>query len=326
MLALALSVAGVAAGCGGAAPSEPVLVDGSSTVFPLSEAIALDYLRRHSSAQVTVTFSGTDSGFDKFCRGGLDIVDASRPITAPEQDLCAANRVDFVELPVARDAITVIVNARNTWAASMTVAELRTLWSPEADRKMTKWSQVRKGWPDRRDRALRPGRRVGHLRLLHGRDQRRRAGQPQGLHGERRRLDHRRGVATDEFALGYVGYGYFDRATERAEERRHRRSRRQHRPGAIEPSPQNVGRGVYRPLSRILFIYVNHARVERPDVRALVDDYLRHAGERAAQVGTIALMSNVYDLAHQRFTKQRTGTMYGSPSAAELGIEYLLTQ
>ena len=212
MLALALSVAGVAAGCGGAAPSEPVLVDGSSTVFPLSEAIALDYLRRHSSAQITVTFSGTDSGFDKFCRGGLDIVDASRPITAPEQDLCAANRVDFVELPVARDAITVIVNARNTWAASMTVAELRTLWSPEAQGKITRWSQVRKGWPDRQIALFGPGPESGTFDYFTA-----------AINGGARasRKDYVasgddsiivRGVATDEYALGYVGYGYFDRA------------------------------------------------------------------------------------------------------------------
>ena len=231
ILALALSVAGVAAGCGGAAPSEPVLVDGSSTVFPLSEAIALDYLRRHSSAQVTVTFSGTDSGFDKFCRGGLDIVDASRPITAPEQDLCAANRVDFVELPVARDAITVIVNARNTWAASMTVAELRALWSPEAQGKITRWSQVRKGWPDHQIALFGPGPESGTFDYFTA-----------AINGGARasRKDYVasgddsiivRGVATDEYALGYVGYGYFDRATERAEERGHRRSRRQRRPG-----------------------------------------------------------------------------------------------
>ena len=326
ILALALSVAGVAAGCGGAAPSEPVLVDGSSTVFPLSEAIALDYVRRHSSAQVNVTFSGTDSGFDKFCRGGLDIVDASRPITAREQDLCAANRVEFVELPVARDAITVIVNARNTWAASMTVAELRALWSPEAQGKITRWSQVREGWPDRQIALFGPGPESGTFDYFTA-----------AINGGSRasRKDYVasgddsiivRGVATDEYALGYVGYGYFDRARSELKSVAIDDLDDSVGQGPIPPSPQNVGRGVYRPLSRILFIYVNRARAERPEVRQFVDHYLRHAGERAAQTGTIALMGNVYDLARQRFTQNRTGTMYGSPSAAELGIEYLLTQ
>ena len=253
-------------------------------------------------------------------------MDASRPITAQEQGACAGNKVDFIELPVARDAITVIVNARNTWAESMTVAELRTLWAPEADKKVTKWSQVRQGWPNEDIRLFAPGAESGTFDYFTA-----------AINGGARasRKDYMasgddstiiNGVAADEFALGYVGYGYYERAKDRLKSVGIDDLDDSIGQGAIQPSPQNVGRGVYRPLSRILFIYVNNARVERPEVRALVDDYLRHAGERAAQVGTIALMSNVYDLARQRFTRRRTGSMYGSPSAAELGIEYPLTQ
>ncbi len=314
------------AACSKEPASEPVVIDGSSTVFPLTDAMAHGFLERHSNARVTVTYSGTDTGFQKFCTGALDIVDASRPITAQEQGACAGNKVDFIELPVARDAITVIVNARNTWAESMTVAELRTLWAPEADKKVTKWSQVRQGWPDEDIRLFAPGAESGTFDYFTA-----------AINGGARasRKDYMasgddstiiNGVAADEFALGYVGYGYYERAKDRLKSVGIDDLDDSIGQGAIQPSPQNVGRGVYRPLSRILFIYVNNARVERPEVRALVDDYLRHAGERAAQVGTIALMSNVYDLARQRFTRRRTGSMYGSPSAAELGIEYLLTQ
>jgi phosphate transport system substrate-binding protein len=324
--ALVMAVAGVFTGCGGTTSSEPVLIDGSSTVFPLSEAIAHDYQRRHSAAQVTVTYSGTDTGFRKFCQGGLDIVDASRPITADEQKSCLANKVDFVELPVARDAITVIVNALNSWAASMTVAELRTLWAPEAQGRILRWNQVRSDWPDRPIALFGPGPESGTFDYFTA-----------AINGGARasRKDYVasgddsvivRGVAGDEYALGYVGYGYFDRAKDELKSVAIDDLDDSIGQGPIAPSPQNVGRGVYRPLSRILFIYVNRLRAERPAVRDFVDDYLKHAGERATQTGTIALMSNVYDLARQRFTRNRTGTMYSSPSAADLGIEYLLTQ
>jgi phosphate transport system substrate-binding protein len=323
-LVLVVTASGMA--CGRTASSEPVVIDGSSTVFPLSEAMAHHFLERNSGARVTVTYSGTDTGFEKFCRGAIDIVDASRPITAGEQAVCAASKVEFIELPVARDAITVIVNGKNSWAESMTVAELRALWAPEADKKVTRWSQVRTGWPDREITLFGPGAESGTFDYFTA-----------AINGGARasRRDYMasgddstivNGVSADEFALGYVGYGYYERAKDRLKSVAIDDGDDSIGQGAIQPSPQNVGRGVYRPLSRILFIYVNNARVERPEVRALVDDYLRHAGERAAQVGTIALMSNVYDLARQRFTKRRTGTMYGSPSAAELGIEYLLTQ
>jgi phosphate transport system substrate-binding protein len=234
--------------------------------------------------------------------------------------------VEFIELPVARDAITVIVNAKNTWAESMTVAELRALWAPEADTKVTKWSQVRKGWPEQNIALFGPGAESGTFDYFT-------AAINGGARASRRDYTASgddstiiNGVAADQFALGYVGYGYYERAKNRLKSVAIDDLDDSIGQGPILPSPQSVGRGVYRPLSRILFIYVNNSRTERPEVRALVDDYLRHAGERAAQVGTIALMSNVYDLARQRFTKRRTGTMYGSPSAAELGIEYLLTQ
>jgi phosphate transport system substrate-binding protein len=321
-----MAAAGMSTGCGNASSSDTVLIDGSSTVFPLSEAIAHDYLRRHSGAQVTVTYSGTDTGFAKFCRGALDIVDASRPITKQEQDSCVANTVEFMELPVARDAITVIVNARNSWATSMTVAELRMLWAPESQGKILRWNQIRADWPDRPIALFGPGTESGTFDYFTA-----------AVNGGARasRKDYVasgedsvivRGVAGDEFALGYVGYGYYDRAKDQLKSVAIDDLDDSVGQGAIAPSPQNVGRGIYRPLSRILFIYVNRARAERPAVRAFVDDYLRHAGERAAQTGTIALMGNVYDLARQRFGKNRTGTMYSSPSAAELGLEYLLTQ
>ena len=324
--ALVAIVATLAAACGRQPPSEPILIDGSSTVFPLSEAMAHGFLERNSSARVTVTYSGTDTGFDKFCRGAIDIVDASRPITEREQEACAASKIEFIELPVARDAITVIVNAKNTWAESMTVAELRTLWAPEADKKVTRWSQIRSGWPDREITLFGPGAESGTFDYFTA-----------AINGGARasRRDYMasgddstivNGVGADEFALGYVGYGYYERAKDRLKSVAIDDQDDSIGQGAIQPSPQNVGRGVYRPLSRILFIYVNNARLERPEVRALVDEYLRRAGERAAQVGTIALMSNVYDLARQRFAKRRTGTMYQSPSAADLGIEVLLTQ
>ena len=181
-----------------------------------------------------MTFSGTDSGFDKFCRGGTRHrgrlpADHRAGTGSP----VPRNQVDFIELPVARDAITVIVNARNTWAASMTVAELRTLWSPEADRgRSPGGARCAKGWPDEEISALRPGPRIRHLRLLHGRDQRRRARQPQGLHGERRRLHHRAAASrptNSRSATSATATSTGHRSELKSVG--HRRSRRQHRPG-----------------------------------------------------------------------------------------------
>src|SRR5918993_4441960 len=149
----------LSAACGGgSAPSESaggeqlsgtIRVDGSSTVFPISEAVAEEFQKANPNVRPTVGISGTGGGFQKFCRGETDISDASRPIRAAEMEACQKAGIDFIELPVAYDGLAIVVNPKNTWATSMTTAELKTMWAPEAQGKVMRWSHVRPGWPDR---------------------------------------------------------------------------------------------------------------------------------------------------------------------------------
>ena len=153
---VALVAALAAAACGGGRTesgeglsSDVIKIDGSSTVYPVTEAVAEEFQRTHPGTRVTVGISGTGGGFQKFCRGELDIADASRPIKPVEEDVCRQAGVEYIELPVAYDGLAVVVHPDNTWASSMTVAELRKLWGPAAQGKITRWNQIRSDWPDR---------------------------------------------------------------------------------------------------------------------------------------------------------------------------------
>jgi phosphate transport system substrate-binding protein len=323
---LLLSSLFVQPACKGRPPSDPITVDGSSTAYPLADAVAHEFMKANRGTSVTVTFSGTGTGFVRFCRGQLDIADASRPITIDEQKHCEASKVEFVELPIAHDAITVIVNASNTWASTITVPELRTLWEPGAEKRITSWKQIRADWPDRPIKLFGPGTESGTFdyftEVINGR-----------LDASRKDYTASgddevivKGVATDELALGYVGYGYFERhrkelkalAVDDLDDRIGR--------GPIEPNPSNVSRALYRPLARPLFIYVNAQRAQRPEVKAFAQYFVRSARLMAAESGAVPMMGMAYTLAEQRLQKMSTGTMFRVPNAAELGVELLLTQ
>ncbi|MFA6045501.1 MAG: PstS family phosphate ABC transporter substrate-binding protein, partial [Phycisphaerales bacterium] len=139
------------------AQDQIIKVDGSSTVYPITEAVAEDFQKANRGVKVTVGISGSGGGFKKFVRGEIDVTDASRPIMQAEADEAAKNGIEYIELPVAFDALTVVINKQNTWATSMTVEELKKLWGPEADGKVTKWSEVRAGWPDAKIELYGPG-------------------------------------------------------------------------------------------------------------------------------------------------------------------------
>jgi phosphate transport system substrate-binding protein len=325
-LTLALFVCLLIAACHDRAPSEPVTVDGSSTAFPLAEAVAHEYMKANQGTPINVAFSGTGTGFVRFCRGQLDLANASRPITVEEQKACESANVAFVELPVAYDAISIIVSAKNSWASTITVPELRTVWDAAAEKKITTWKQVRAEWPDREITLFGPGAESGTFDYftdaINGRAGASRKDYTSSADDE----VIVKGVADDEFALGYVGHGYVEKhrqqikalAVDDLDDRVGR--------GPIEPSLENVSRGIYRPLARPLFIYVNTARAQRPEVAAFARYFVRKSRELAADVGSVPMMGMAYQLAEQRFEKKTTGTMFKAPNAAELGVEYLLTQ
>jgi phosphate transport system substrate-binding protein len=315
----------VVASCSKPAPSVPVTADGSSTVFPLTEAAA-ELFQESSDATVSVAFSGTVVGFGRFCRGQLDVLDASRPISRQEQDLCEKQQVTFLELPVAHDAVTIIVNAWNSWATSITVEELRTIWEPKAEKQVTRWSQVRKDWPDREITLFGPGAESGTFEFFN-----------QAINGasDRSRKDYAasrddrtivEGVASSEGALGYVGHAQYLLRKERlkalaVDDLNDRIGR-----GPIDPTAENVSRGTYQLLGRPLFIYVNTKSLDRSEVNAFVNAYVRNARDLATSVGAVPLMPSTHKLVEERLAKRATGTVFNVPNLAEAWLDLLLTQ
>jgi phosphate transport system substrate-binding protein len=315
------------AACAAPPPSTaPIVIDGSSTLAPLTEAIVADFQKTHRYVPIKLAAVGTAEGFAHFCRGEIDILDASRPVSPAEQAVCASANVPFIELPVAHDALTVMVNAGNTWASSITVSELRKLWEPAAAATITRWNQIRSDWPNRPIKLFGPGSESGTFEYF--------TEVVTGTVGSSRKDytasgDDRvvvEGVSGDVEALGYAGYSYFDRnrkvlkalAVDDEDDSVGR--------GPIEPSQLNVGRGVYRPFARPLFIYVHQARLTRPEVKTFVDTYVRHAPELAISAGAAPLMGNSYELVIRRLTKGTTGTMFKTEEDRRQGIDLLLNQ
>jgi phosphate transport system substrate-binding protein len=322
---IAAFVLTLSSGCSKPAPTTPITVDGSSTVYPLTQEAA-EFFEKSEAAVVSLAYSGTVTGFGKFCRGQLDIVNASRPISREEQKLCEEQGVSFVELPVAHDALTVIVNAKNTWASSITVEELRTLWEPSAEKRITRWSQIRKDWPDLEIALFAPGTESGTFEFFN-----------QAINGgaQNSRKDYTasgddrvivKGVGANEAALGYVGHGAYERDKNELKALALDDLNDRVGPGAIEPTAENVQRSTYRPLSRPLLIYLNRKSAERPEVKAFVQNYIRNARSLAPQAGAVPMMPSTHKLVEGRFAKLTTGTIFNVPNIADAWLDLLLTQ
>ncbi len=320
-------IAALAGACGrpGSAGSGVVQIDGSSTVFPISEAVAEEFQRERHDVRVTVGISGTGGGFQKFCRGEIDISNASRPIKAVEREACATAQVTFLELPVAYDGLAVVVHPANTWAQSLTVAELRRLWEPAAEGKVLRWSQVRPEWPDREIHLFGAGVDSGTFdyftEAVNGKE-----GASRGDYTSSE--DDNvivQGVSRDEGALGYFGYAYY------AENRQALKlvaiddGNDENGKGPIAPSPETVRDGQYQPLSRPIFIYVNAASLARPEVQAFVQYYLQKAPVLVPEIGYLALTEREYGLVKARFDGRRAGSMFAGGSQVGARLEALLT-
>jgi len=303
---------------------DPIRIDGSSTVYPISSTVAEAFKKDNPSARLEVAFSGTSKGFERFCKGETDIQDASRPIEAPEIAACRGADVGYIELPVAHDGLTIVVHPSNTWATSVTVAELKALWEPAAQGKVTKWSQIRKGWPDRAIALYGPGAQSGTFDFFtHAINGKERASRTDYTASEDDEVIVK-GVADNPDALGYLGFGYVERHRAQLKVVPVDDLDQEIGPGPIEPSANTVRRGLYRPLSRPLFIYVNTKRLDRPEVKAFVNYYTLHGEALAAQAGCIPLNPRLYAVVEQRVTKRVEGTVFASPDAANRSLEQLL--
>jgi phosphate transport system substrate-binding protein len=333
--ALLLCVLASACGGSGTPPAEgegpeglsgTIRVDGSSTVFPISEAVAEEFQKAHPGVRPTVGISGTGGGFQKFCRGETDINDASRPIRAAEMEACKSAGIDYIELPIAYDGLAVVVNPSNTWATSMTTAELKTLWQPEAQRKVTRWNQVRSSWPDREMRLFGAGVDSGTFdyftEAINGKEK---ASRGDFTSSEDDNVIVQ-GVGGDEAALGYLPLAYVEQNRSALKLVPIDDGKADNGSGPIVPSAETVRNGTYQPLSRPLFIYVARKAADRPEVQRFVESYFS-SPELIREVGYVELTPELYNLAKGHFAERKVGSAFGSGgSQVGMTLEALLAR
>jgi len=297
-----------------------IKIDGSSTVYPISKAVAKDFLDKGNTTTVDVKFSGTTGGFRKFCAGETDISNASRPISTEEMQTCAKAGVSFIELPVAFDALTIVVNPQNTWTNDLTMAELKTMWEPAAQGKIKSWKQVRASFPDQPLKLFGAGKDSGTFDyfndVVSGSSKASRA----DYSGSEDDDDTVRGVEKDMGALGYFGLAYYE-----ANAKHLKAIAIDNGKGPVLPTRATVEQATYQPFSRPLFIYVNALSAQqKPEVKAFVEHYLTNARRISQTVGYIPLPEDGYRLASIQFTRGKIGTVFDGVPQPGVTIAELL--
>lgn len=292
-------------------------IDGSSTVYPISEAVARAF-EKTGKAEVTVVTSGTSSGFRKFCNGNTLIQDASRPMTEQEIDLCKKNLIQFMELPIAYDGIAVVVNQGNEWVTTLSIEQLKKMWEPAARGNVTTWQQVDPDWPNEAFVLYGPGIASGtydyFTEAVVGEQHSSRA----DFNSSENDNDLVRSIYNNRNGLGYFGYAYY--AENKNKVKLIPISSKGTNGTPVAPSPETVTNGTYQPLSRPLFIYVNQAAVEKhPVVRELIEFYLKNAPRLVEEAGYIPLSDNGYAKVLRRFQGGVTGSVFAG-SGAKVGI------
>ncbi|MGE3975964.1 MAG: PstS family phosphate ABC transporter substrate-binding protein [Nitrospira sp.] len=303
-----------------AGQSAMIKVDGSSTVYPLTEAVAEEFQNANrGNIRVTVGIAGTGGGFKKFCRGEIDITDASRPILKEEMALCQKNGITYYELPIAFDALTVAVSPMNTWVTSMTVEELKRIWEPTAQGKITKWNQIRSDWPDAQLVLFGAGSDSGTFDYFTDAI----VGKAKSSRGDYTASEDDNvlvlGIEKNKNALGYIPYAYYV-----AQMKKLKAVAIAGKSEPVLPSAETVVKGRYRPLSRPLFIYVSESAAKRPEVKHFVEYYLTEGPKLIAEVRYIPLPDQAYGIAHERFKKGVVGTGFGGEPEVGLSIEEIM--
>lgn len=298
-----------------------IKIDGSSTMYPITEAVAKKFQTAQKDAiKVTVGISGTGGGFKKFCRGEIDIVNASRPIQRTEMKACSKAGAPYVELPVAFDALTVVVNPKNTWSKTMTVAELKKIWEPAAQGKITRWNQVNPAWPDETFKLYAAGPDSGTLDYFTQAI----VGKAKSSRGDFTASEDDnvlvQGVANDKNALGFFGFGYYvknqDKVSAVAVD--------DGRNGGVIPSVETVEDGTYQPLSRPIFIYVNMKAAEKPEIKAFVAFYMKNASTLVRGFQYFPLPPRAYAANMEFFKTKRLGTVFDGFLPGDLTIDDLI--
>jgi phosphate transport system substrate-binding protein len=298
-----------------------VRIDGSSTVYPIIEAVAEEFqIGNGSKIKVTVGVSGTGGGFKKFCRGELDMANASRPIQKTEMDECAKMGVKFFELPIAYDALTVVVNPGNTALSDISVEDLRKMWEPAAQGTVMSWVQVNPNWPDQPLKLYGAGSDSGTFDYFTEAV----VGKAKSSRGDYTASEDDnvlvQGIMQDANALGYFGYAYY------AENKDKLKALGISAAGGapVLPSKETVIDGTYRPLSRPLFVYVSESAYQRAEVQQFVAFALDHAAELTEEVKYVPLPSDAYETVRKHLSEGKLGTVFGGEAATGVTIEELL--
>ena len=298
-----------------------ISIDGSSTAFPITEAMAEEFGNAtDGNVKITVGVSGTGGGFNKFCSAETVITNASRPIKQTEVELCAEGGIEYIELPVAIDGLSVMVNPANDFVECMTVDELHTIWAPEAEEVITKWNQVRPEWPDEKIGLYAPGVDSGTFdyftETVNGESQ---ASRADFLPSEDDNVLVT-GLAGDRGALGYFGYAYYSENADRLKLLAIDGGN-----GCITPTEETINNGTYSPLSRPLFIYVSSDALNEPQVKAFVEYYLDPANrDFVSETGYIPFPDTVYELALSKFQDGKTGAAFGGDGRLTGTVEEVL--
>ncbi len=305
------------------AAAQVIKIDGSSTVFPITEAVAEEFqIRKRGKVRVTVGISGTGGGFKKFCRGETDISNASRPILTAEMEACRTAGIRYYELPIAYDALTVVVSPENNWVTQLSIAELKKMWEPAAQGKVTRWSQINPTWPNQPLALFGPGSDSGTFDYFTEAV----VGKAKSSRGDFTGSEDDnvlvQGVANNKHSLGYFGYAYYapNQSRLKAVPIVNKAGK------GVGPSFENVVNGSYEPLSRPIFIYVSEKAAQRPEVREFVNYYLRDSKPLIEEVKYVPLPDRAYELAAQHFKQGKLGTGFGGVPEVGLKVEELLAR
>lgn len=292
-----------------------IQIDGSSTVYPITEAVAEDYRRLHPEIRVTVGVSGTGGGFKKFARGETDISNASRPITKSEIEDCHKNNISFIEIPIGYDGLSVVVSPSNTFVDHLTVKELKTMWEPAAQQKIKSWKQVRATFPDVPLRLYGAGTSSGTYDYFTEAI----VGKAKSSRGDYTASEDDNvlveGVSSDAGGLGYFGLAYYEE----------NKSKLKLVPivlnGApVYPTDSTVKNGIYVPLSRPEFIYVNARAASTPIIQDFIKFYMQNAPKLVKEIGSVALQDEIYRMAYKRFLNGKQGSMFTNKSTVSVNL------
>lgn len=309
--------------CVGLAHAQSIIkIDGSSTVYPVTKIAADQFeVMKKNTVKIAMEISGSGGGFKKMCRGEIDIANASRPIQKKELLECKNAKVQFIEIPIAFDALTVVINPHNTWSKSLTVTELNKIWGPSAQGKITRWNQINPAWPAEEISLYVSDRDSGTFDYFTEAIVGKAKSSRNDFNKSRNDIALAEDIANNKNALGFLGFAYF---LENQNKVKAVAVDNEKGNGAVLPSVDSVENGAYQPLSRPVFIYVNAKSVEKQEVQEFITYYLKNGILITKEAGLFPLPPRAYNTMLEHFNKKRVGTLFDSVSGVGLTIDDLI--